>query len=201
MSAMSEADDTKTDPAPAPAPAAAQPDLDGLQRLIDAEKAKGSSEATSALLSTLGFDTLDALQSYVTDRKAADEAAMSEVERREAAAAAAEAAAQARAAEAAQLIRTGVVNLALVRAGVDPANVALAAPLVTLGDDLTDAAADAAVASLKTNPALASLFGAVAKPAPSGVTAPAPAGAGGSTVTALERGAELYAKRHPAKSA
>lgn len=196
---MTEAEDTKPDPAPAPA--AVQPDLEGLQRLIDAEKAKGSSEATSALLSTLGFDSIDTLQTFVTSQREAAEAAKTEEQKRADAIAAREAAAVAREQAAAELIRTGVVNLALVRAGVDPANVADAAPLVTLGDDLTDAAADAAVAALKAKPAFASLFGASAKPAPSGVTAPAPAGAGGGTVTALERGAALYAKRHPAKSA
>lgn len=201
MSAMTDQSDDTTPPPAVTPPAPAAPDLAGLQAAIDAARTSAQTEATSALASTLGFDSLDALQAFVTDRKAADEAAMSEVERREAAAAAAQTAAEARAAEAAQLIRTGVVNLALVRAGVDPANVAAAAPLVTLSDDLTDAAADAAVATLKANPAFASLFTPAAPAAPSGVTAPAPSTAGVGTVTALQRGAELYAARHPAKSA
>lgn len=191
-------DDGNPPPAP-PTPPAPAPhgDLAALQAFADTAAATAAAEAQAAILAATGFDTPDALAEFVAAQRAAADAQLTEVERREAAATAATTTAEARAAEADALVRRGVINLALVRAGVAPANLDVASQLVALGDDLTDAAADAAVTAVKANPALASLFATATPPPPGGDTRANPPGGGGGTVTGIERGAELYAATHP----
>ena len=177
-------------------------DLAALQAQIDAARQAGGSTATAELVKSLGFDSTDDLAAAITAQREAEQAAMTEAERREQAAQAAERAAVEREAEADKLIRQGVVNMALARAGVAPENLAAAAPLVTLGDDLSDAAADAAVKVIADNPAFASLFGTSVGGPPSGTTGrPVGETTNAATKTAYDRGAEEYRRLHPVKSA
>ncbi len=196
MTVMTEPDANPT-PAPTPGPA---PDLAGLQAAIDAAATKAGTSAANDLAKTLGFDSPDALQTFVTAQREAAEDAKTKDQKRADALAAKEAAAAERERAAAALINRGTVNLALVRAGVAPDAVDKIAPLVTIDGDVTDATADAAVAALKADATFAALFGATPAPAPSGVTGAAPTRSTGSVV-GIETGAELYARRHPAKSA
>ena len=173
--------------------------LAALQAQIDAAAKTAGTAAANDLAKTLGFDTPDALQTFVTAQRAAAEAAKTEDQKRADALAASEKAAADRERAAAELINRGTVNLALVRAGVAPDAVDKIAPLVTVNGDVTAETADAAVAALKADDTFAALFGAAKAPAPSGVTGDPPAK--GSNVVGIESGAELYARRHPAKTA
>src|SRR4051794_3029800 len=60
---------------------------DRLGKLLTREKAQGERAAIKRLLSGLGFDTPKALTEFVTMQREAEQAALSEVERREQAAA------------------------------------------------------------------------------------------------------------------
>lgn len=72
------------DPADLPAPAVTQDDLN---RLLAREKTQGGRAAVKKLLGDLGFDTPEALGAFIATKREADQAALSEVERREQAAA------------------------------------------------------------------------------------------------------------------
>ncbi|AQT71454.1 hypothetical protein B1K54_06915 [Streptomyces sp. fd1-xmd] len=60
---------------------------DDLARLLTREKTQGGRAAVKKLLGDLGLDTPEALGAFVTTKREADQAALSEVERREQAAA------------------------------------------------------------------------------------------------------------------
>ncbi|WEH18107.1 hypothetical protein [Streptomyces sp. VNUA24] len=57
-----------------------------LSRLLAREKTQGGRAAVKKMLSDLGFDNADALTEFITTRRDADQAALTEVERREQAA-------------------------------------------------------------------------------------------------------------------
>lgn len=195
---------TTTPPAAPAAPPDGGGDLAALQAQIDAAAKAAADRARADHAKAQGFDSPDALDKFLADQKAAAEAAKTEEQKRADELAAKESAAAARQAEADKLIRTGIANLALVRAGVAPENLADAARLLDLPDgELTDEAADAAVAALKAKPIAASVFAASAgaKP-PSGTTGQPPSERnGGASKTAYDRGAEEYRRLHPVKSA
>lgn len=194
--------ESTTTPPAAPPAGGGGGDLAALQAQIDAAAKTGGAQATAELVKTLGFGSADEMTQFIAAQRKAIEDGKTEEQRRLDAAEAAQKAAEAREAEADNLIRQGVVNLALVRAGVDPANVAAAAPLVQLGDEVTEEAADAAVATVKANPAFASLFAPAPAGAPSGKTDhPANERTSGAVKTAYDRGVEEYRRLHPVKSA
>lgn len=146
---------------PPPAPAAtapAAPDLDGLQTVLDKAKRDGAGEELSKLLGQLGFDKIEDAQAFITTKREADTAALTEVERREKAAADRETAAQKRETDAADLINRGVIRNALQTAGVPVAALDDAEGLVKITGDITAETATEAVTALKAKPAFASLF-------------------------------------------
>lgn len=94
--------------------------------LLTGEKAQGERAAIKRLLSTLGFDTPNALTEFVTAQREAEQAALSEVERREQAAAEWELQAARREELAAERERAVMRRAALVALGAS-------------GEDLVDA--------------------------------------------------------------
>ena len=137
---------------------------------------------------------------------AAERAKMTEAEQAKADKAEAERAAAEKTSAADRRIVRADTKLAAVAAGVKPDRVDAFLRIVDTDGIEVDDDGDADAKAIKA--AVAAALDIVpefatgdAKPAPSGVTAPKPANAGGGSVTALQRGAELYAARHPAKSA
>ncbi|MFF7469926.1 hypothetical protein [Streptomyces sp. NPDC008092] len=99
---------------------------DDLSRLLAREKTQGGRAAVKKLLGDLGFDTSEALTEFITTKRDADQAAMTEVERREQAAEEKLKAAEAREAQALTRERAAIRRAALGGLGA-------------AGDDLDDA--------------------------------------------------------------
>ncbi|MFI7136559.1 hypothetical protein ACIBQ5_01965 [Streptomyces massasporeus] len=99
---------------------------DDLSRLLAREKTQGGRAAVKKLLGELGFDTSEALTEFITTKRDADQAAMTEVERRERAAEEKLKAAEAREAQALTRERAAIRRAALAGLGA-------------AGDDLADA--------------------------------------------------------------
>ena len=97
-----------------------------LSRLLAREKTQGGRAAVKKLLGELGFDTSEALTEFITTKRDADQAAMTEVERRERAAEEKLKAAEAREAQALTRERVAIRRAALAGLGA-------------AGDDLADA--------------------------------------------------------------
>lgn len=187
---------------PAPPTVTSTPDLTALQAHIDAATQTGGTQATAQLAKTLGFDTTDALTSYITDTRNAAEAAKTEDQKRADQLTAREAAATAREAAAAKLAADNTITAALLTAGVAPPAAARLVPLVTIDGDVTADTATAAVAALKGDATFAPLFTAdtATTAAPSGVTGAAPTrnvnvGSGDDVVK------QLLDERHPINAA
>ncbi|MCK8431829.1 hypothetical protein G3I77_01970 [Streptomyces sp. D2-8] len=99
---------------------------DDLSRLLAREKTQGGRAAVKKLLGDLGFDTSEALTEFITTKRDADQAAMTEVERREQAAEEKLKAAEAREAQALTRERAAIRRAAIGGLGA-------------AGDDLDDA--------------------------------------------------------------
>ncbi|WP_431770903.1 hypothetical protein [Streptomyces cucumeris] len=99
---------------------------DRLGKMLTREKAQGERAAVKRLLSALGFDSPKALSEFVTTQREAEQAALSEVERREQAAQERELQAVRREELAAERERAALRRAALVALGAE-------------GDDLVDA--------------------------------------------------------------
>ncbi|MEH0430265.1 hypothetical protein QBB34_28920 [Streptomyces stelliscabiei] len=97
-----------------------------LSRLLAREKTQGGRAAVKKLLGDLGFDNSEALTEFITTKREAEQAALSEVERREQAAEEKLRAAETREAQAAAKERAAVRRAALAGLGA-------------AGDDLNDA--------------------------------------------------------------
>lgn len=97
-----------------------------LSRLLAREKTQGGRSAVKKLLSDLGFDNSDALTEFITTKRDADQAALTEVERREQAAEEKLRTAEAREAQALARERAAIRRAALGGLGA-------------AGDDLDDA--------------------------------------------------------------
>lgn len=144
-----------TPPAPgAPGGAGGQgtqpaPDLNGLQRVIDDAKRTGTTEATASVLTALGFESIEAAQSWVTAKRDEENAALSEVERRERAAAEREQQAQDRESAATERERTALIRAALVEANAPRDGAADLVALVHVEGDVTDESVAAAVEKVK----------------------------------------------------
>ncbi|MEV4557178.1 hypothetical protein AB0K51_09285 [Kitasatospora sp. NPDC049285] len=178
-------DDPSNDPNPGDPqlPAVTQADL---SRLLAREKSQGARTALKKLATDLGFPDTDTLTTYITERRAADEAALTEVQRREQAAEQAIAAAKAREEAAEAALRSARLRAVLAGAGATGDDLADAERLISLPDDADDQAVVDAVAALKER--RKELFGqpAAAPPAPGGAPAggPPPRGTGASTLGA-----------------
>lgn len=113
-----------------------------LQRIMADEKRQGKRSGTTEALQKLGFDKLEDAEAFITTARERDKAAMTEAERKAAEAEEAKTAADKRQADADKLVRTTTMERALVRAGVNDADLDDAVTL--LGTGLAaDADADA----------------------------------------------------------
>lgn len=103
---------------------------DDLNRLLAREKNQGGRSAVKKLLGDLGFDTPEALGAFITTKREADQAALSEVERREQAAAQLERQASQRLADAEARERAAVRRAVLAGLGASGEDLADAVVLV-----------------------------------------------------------------------
>ncbi|MFF8769111.1 hypothetical protein [Kitasatospora sp. NPDC015120] len=163
------------DPAAPQNPAATDPGStlitqDTLARLLAREKDQGSRAGVRKLVTDLGFQDAAALSTWIEAQRTAEQAALTEVERREQAAAQREQAAVQREQQALQRLNQAIRHSALTRLGAAGANLDDAVRLLDVPDDADQqAVADAAKALADRRP---ELFGPAAPPA----TPPAPSG-------------------------
>ncbi|MFD7769833.1 hypothetical protein [Streptomyces sp. NPDC059787] len=164
-----------TAPAPAPDPAVLAtptPDQEALNRLLAREKQQGGRAAIRDLVEQLGFTKADELAAFVQQQRDAQQAALSDLERREQAAAEREATAQQREAQALARERAATRRAVLVGLGATGADLADAELLLIADDDADETALTEAATALKAR--RPELFGA------STTTAAPPAAPGGS---------------------
>lgn len=156
-------------PTPAPTPDPNAPDLTALQGALNAAKVSGSTEALQPLMQAVGVATPEALQEWITAAHAAQQAQLSETQRREQELAQREAAAATAAAAAATETRNSRVLSQLLLDGAPAANARDLIPLVTLpAGDITDEQLVAAVTATKEK------FPALFTPGAPAPTPPAP---------------------------
>jgi hypothetical protein len=124
---------------------------DRLGKMLTREKAQGERAAIKRLLSTLGFDTPKALTEFVNVQREAEQAALSEVERREQAAAERELQAARREELAAERERAALRRAALVSLGAEGDDLVDAERLLAVDDeDADEAQISAAAEALRT---------------------------------------------------
>ncbi|MFF7586731.1 hypothetical protein ACFZCK_04460 [Kitasatospora purpeofusca] len=170
-----------TEPSAPPQPPTADPGSslitqDTLSRLLAREKSQGERSAVKKLAADLGFADVSALTAWVEAQRTAQQAALSEVERREQAAEQRERAAEQREQAAFERLRAAERHTALARLGAVGDNLSDAVRLLDVADDADQqAVADAAEALKARRP---ELFGPAAPatppPAPSGSPAGGP---------------------------
>ncbi|MFD7733411.1 hypothetical protein ACFV6F_23860 [Kitasatospora phosalacinea] len=162
------------DPAPAADSGSAPITQDTLARLLTREKSQGERTAIKKLVGDLGFADAAGLQKWVEEQRIAQQATLSEVERREQAAAQREQQALQREQEAMGRLNQAVRHAALSRLGATGQALDDAIRLLDVPDDADQqAVTDAAAALAQRRPEL------FAAPAP-GPTAPPPPAPGGS---------------------
>ncbi|MGW0992021.1 hypothetical protein ACWD5V_01610 [Streptomyces sp. NPDC002523] len=158
---------------------------DRLGKMLTREKAQGERAAIKRLLSSLGFDTPKALSEFVTARKEADQAALSEVERREQAAQERELQAARREELAAERERAALRRAVLVALGAEGDDLLDAERLLALDDeDADEAQIQSAAEALRAR--RPELFGEVRTPVPA-APAGAPAGRGPTRTTPVSK--------------
>ncbi|MEU0009393.1 hypothetical protein ABZ079_35535 [Streptomyces sp. NPDC006314] len=170
------------DPAAPPAGAQQGLDQDALNRLLAREKQQGERAAVRKLVEQLGFSKADDLTAFVRQQREAEQASLSELERREQAADEREANAVQREAQAIARERAAVRRAVLVGLGATGADLADAELLLAVEDDADETALAEAAAALKTG--RPELFGGsttvVPAPAPGGSPAGGPPARGAS---------------------
>ncbi|MFE7780595.1 hypothetical protein [Streptomyces nigrescens] len=158
---------------------------DRLGKMLTREKAQGERAAIKRLLSTLGFDTPKALSEFVTTQREAEQAALSEVERREQAAQERELQAARREELAAERERAALRRAALQALGAVGDDLVDAERLLAVGDEDTDEGQlQAAAEALRAR--RPELFGEVRTPVPA-APAGAPAGRGPTRTTPVSK--------------
>ncbi|WP_330317946.1 hypothetical protein [Streptomyces platensis] len=158
---------------------------DRLGKMLTKEKAQGERAAIKRLLSTLGFDTPKALTEFVTMQREAEQAALSEVERREQAAAERELQAARREEMAAERERAALRRAALVALGAEGDDLVDAERLLPVDDeDADETQIQAAAEALRSR--RPELFGEVRNPVPA-APAGAPAGRGPTRTTVAQK--------------
>ncbi|MFJ4184140.1 hypothetical protein [Kitasatospora sp. NPDC089509] len=170
---------------------------DTLTRLLAREKSQGERGAVKKLVADLGFADSAALAAWVEAQRAAEQASLTEVERREQAAEQRERAAAEREAEAFARLRAAVRQTALARLGAHGDDLADAERLLDLPDDADEQAVATAAASLKQRrPELfASAAPATAPPAPGGSPAGGPPPRGQAPATPGSAGLDMARRR------
>lgn len=173
-----------------------QEDID---RIAAREKGQGERAGSKTVLEAMGFTTAEEAKKFVDEQRAAQAAALTEQQKKDADLAAREAAANAAQATAAQAILDSRKTTALAVAGVAGANLPDAMLLLQIPADADDAAVTAAIDGLKTR--RPELFAAVVPPKtkpplPNGTpgTTPPPNGSGGGQ-TPGEKGKAEAARR------
>ncbi|WP_164835839.1 hypothetical protein [Actinacidiphila soli] len=182
-------------PAPPAAPAGQPMDQETLSRLLAREKQQGERAAVRRLVEQLGFAKTDDLSSFVQSQRDAQNAALSDLERREQAAAEAQTVAEQREALAVARERAAVRRAVLVGLGASGDDLRDAERLLAVDDDADEQAVADAAAALKTR--RPELFGAAQVPpaAPGGSPAGGPPQRGGNVPKRGAAGAEMARKR------
>lgn len=158
-------------------PPTAHPDLSGLQAALDAAKTEGERAALQTAVKALGFEKLEDAQKWVDEKRAADLAAMDEVQRREKAAEDREKAANEREAAANAKAQRADIRAALLDAGAPKELVGDLVDIIKVPADADEAAIKAAVEAKKA--AAPAFFAAAGTPPPA--NPPAPSGLPGGT--------------------
>ncbi|MGW3657229.1 hypothetical protein ACWD6R_16710 [Streptomyces sp. NPDC005151] len=191
--------DPSNDQVPDPAQPAAQMgqpmDQETLTRLLAREKQQGERAAVRKLVEQLGFAKTDDLAAFVKAQQDAQDAQLTEVQRREKAADDAAAAAAAREAAAVAREKAAVRRSALVALGATGADLADAERLLTVDDDADEQAVTGAATALKAR--RPELFGKTPTPAaaPGGSPAGGPPQRGGNVPKRGAAGAEMARRR------
>ncbi|MFJ9617861.1 hypothetical protein [Streptomyces noursei] len=158
---------------------------DRLGKMLTREKAQGERAAIKRLLATLGFDNPKALTEFVTAQREAEQAALSEIERREQAAVERELQAARREELAAQREQAALRRAALVALGAKGEDLVDAERLLATDDeDADEAQIQAAAEALRAR--RPELFGEVRMPVPA-APGGAPAGRGPSRTVPTAR--------------
>jgi len=158
---------------------------DRLGKMLTREKAQGERVAIKRLLATLGFDTPKALTEFVSAQREAENAALSEVERREQAAQERELQAARREELAAERERAALRRAALVALGAQGDDLVDAERLLAVDDeDADEAQFQSAAETLRAR--RPELFGEIRTPVPS-APAGAPAGRGPTRTTPVSK--------------
>ncbi|MFE0702527.1 hypothetical protein [Streptomyces sp. NPDC058872] len=178
-------------------------DQDTLARLLAREKDQGGRTAVKKLLGELGFEKPDELATFVTAQREAQQAQLTEIERREQAAADATKAAETRERAAAARERAAVRRGALVALGASGDNLADAELLLTVTDDADEqTVADAAATLAQRRPELFGQPGQITPPpAPGGSPAGGPPLRGSGQPKAGSGGLEMARRRGHLKAA
>ncbi|MFJ4791787.1 hypothetical protein [Kitasatospora purpeofusca] len=187
---------------PATAPSAPEPGStlitqDTLAKLLTREKDQGSRAGVRKLVVDLGFQDAAALSAWVETQRTAEQAALSEVERREKAAEQREQAAVRREQQAAAQIQSARRQAALARLGATGGNLADADRLLDVAADADDqGVADAATALRERRPELFTAPGpATPPPAPGGSPAGGPPPRGHNAPAAGSAGLDMAKRR------
>ncbi|KPI22969.1 hypothetical protein OV320_1017 [Actinobacteria bacterium OV320] len=171
-----------------------------LSRLLAREKTQGGRAAVKKLLGDLGFDNSEALSEFITTKRDAEQAALTEIERREQAAEEKLKAAEAREAQAAARERAAVRRAALAGLGSAGGDLSDAVLLIdrALADqpDADEAAVVAAAEQLKERrPELFGLARETVPAAPGGSPAGGPPKRGGVLPRRGAAGLEMARRR------
>ncbi|MFJ8442766.1 hypothetical protein [Kitasatospora griseola] len=181
----------------APEPGSTLVTQDTLAKLLTREKSQGERAAIRKLVGDLGFTDAAELTTWVEAQRTAEQAALTEVERREQAAVQREQAAVQREQQAAAQIQSARRQAALTRLGATGDNLADADRLLDLPAEADDqAVADAAGALAQRRPELFTATGpATPPPAPGGSPAGGPPPRGHHVQPAGSAGLDMAKRR------
>ncbi|MER7047926.1 hypothetical protein [Streptomyces jumonjinensis] len=157
---------------------------DRLKRMLTREKAQGERAAVKRLMAALGFETPKALTEFVTAKREADQAALSEAERREQQAADRELEAARREDAAAERERAALRRAVLVGLGASGDDLVDAERLLADENDADEAQLQAAGEALRVR--RPELFGEVRTPVPA-APGGAPAGRAPSRTAPVQK--------------
>ncbi|KAB1989779.1 hypothetical protein [Streptomyces triticiradicis] len=173
---------------------------DDLSRLLAREKTQGGRAALKKLLGDLGFDNSEALTEFVTTKRDAEQAALTEIERREQAVEEKLKAAEAREAQAVARERAAIRRAALAGLGAIGDDLGDAILLIDRAlDDQPDADEEAVAAAAEQlkgrRPELFGQTSAVTPPAPGGSPASGPPSRAGVPPKPGAAGLEMARRR------
>ncbi|MFJ2774777.1 hypothetical protein [Streptomyces sp. NPDC087300] len=173
---------------------------DDLSRLLTREKTQGGRAAVKKLLGDLGFENSDALSEFVTQKRDADRAALSDIERREQEAEEKLKVAQARETQAIDRERAAIRRAVLARLGasgedLDDAALLIDRALAEQADADEETTAAAAEQLKERRPELFGQTSTATPPAPGGSPAGGPPSRGGVPPKPGAAGLEMARRR------